>query len=68
MSDKLEKAIVRVKQLPEDQQDVIVEEIYDEARWDAAFASSHDLLERRAAQATEEERQGLAQELDPDAP
>ena len=70
MTDMLEKAIAQAKQLPEDQQDaiaaLILEEIEDEARWDAAFARSHDVLERLAAEAEEEDRRGLTEELDPD--
>ena len=71
MTDMLEKAVSQAEQLPEDQQDaiasLILEEIEDEARWDAAFARSPDVLERLAAEAEEEDRQGLTEELDPDA-
>ncbi|MCB0205524.1 MAG: hypothetical protein KDH89_11955 [Anaerolineae bacterium] len=67
----LEKAVAQAKQLPEEQQDaiaaLILDEIKDEARWDAAFALSHDLLEQLAAEAEEEDRQGLTEELDLDA-
>ncbi len=70
MTEMLEKAVAQVKQLPEDQQDaiatLILEEIEDEARWDAAFARSHDLLAQLAAEAEEEDRKGLTKELDPD--
>ena len=52
MTEMLEKAIARARQLPEDQQDtiaaLILEEIEDEARWDSSFARSHDVLERLA--------------------
>ena len=37
----------------------------DEARWGRAFAASRPLLERLAAEAAEERRLGLAEELDP---
>ena len=71
MTGMLEKAIAQMKQLPEEQQDaiaaIILEEIEDEARWDAAFARSHDVLERLAAEAEEEDRRGQTRELDPDA-
>lgn len=71
MTDMLEKAVAQARQLPEEQQDaiaaLILEEIEDEARWDTAFARSPDVLERLAAEAEEEDRQGLTDELDPDA-
>ena len=71
MTRMLAKAVEQVQHLPEAQQDaiasLILEEIEDEARWDAAFARSPDLLERMAAEADEEDRQGLTQELDPDS-
>ena len=48
MSELLNKAIARVKKLPEFQQNeiaaMILEELEDEARWDKAFSSSQDLL------------------------
>jgi hypothetical protein len=59
-----------VKGLSEKQQDaiaaLILEEIEDEARWDAAFAASPDILEKLAKEAEEEERLGLTRELNPD--
>ena len=71
MTGKLEKAIAQVKQLPEEQQNaiaaIILEEIEDEARWDAAFARSHDVLARLAVEAEEEDRRGQTRDLDPDA-
>jgi hypothetical protein len=71
MTYLLEKAVAQAKQLPKEQQDaiaaLILAEIEDEARWDAAFARSHDVLERLAAEAEEEDRQGITEELDPDA-
>jgi len=70
MTEKLERAVARAKQLPEEQQDAIAslifEEIDDEARWDAKFARSHEVLERLASEADAEDRQGLTQEFDPD--
>ncbi|HET6567732.1 MAG TPA: hypothetical protein VFG50_07195 [Rhodothermales bacterium] len=67
----LEKAVSEARRLPEEQQNaiaaLILEEIEDEARWDAAFARSGDVLERLADEAEEEDRQGLTEELDPDA-
>lgn len=71
MTEMLEKAVAKVKQLPAEQQDaiaaLILEEVEDEARWDALFARSPGVLERLAAEAEEEDRKGLTQELDPDA-
>ena len=46
---------------------IALEEIEDEARWNTASARSPDMLERLAAEAEEEDRQGLTEELDPDA-
>lgn len=70
MTRLLEKAITRAQQLSEEEQDaiatLILEEIEDEAKWDAVFARSHDVLERLAAEAEEEERNGRTEELDPD--
>jgi diaminopimelate decarboxylase len=71
MTEKLEQAVTRARQLPEEEQDaiaaLILSEIEDEVRWDAAFARSHDVLERLAAEAEEEDRQGLTEEFDPNA-
>ena len=71
MTTLLEKAFSRAKQLPDQQQDaiasLILEEIEDEARWDEAFSRSLDVLERLAAEAEEEDRAGLTEELDPDS-
>lgn len=70
MTETLEKAIAEAKKLPADQQDaiaaIILEEIADEAKWDAAFAGSHDILEQLAEEAEREAREGKAEELDPD--
>jgi hypothetical protein len=70
MTDMLEKAVAQTQRLPEAQQDaiavLILEEIGDEGRWDDAFARSRDVLERLAAAAEAEHRQGLTEELDPD--
>jgi hypothetical protein len=70
MTKMLERAVARVKQLSEEQQNaiaaLILDEIEDDARWDAAFAASPDLLAQLAAEAEEEDRKGLTKELDPD--
>lgn len=71
MTEMLEKAVAKIKQLPPEQQDaiaaLILEEVEDEARWDATFARSHSMLEQLAAEAEEEDRKGLTKEFDPDA-
>ncbi len=71
MTRMLKKAVAQAERLTDEHQDVIAElifeEIRDEARWDAAFARSHHVLEKLAAEADEEDRQGLTEELDPNA-
>lgn len=62
MRELLNKAIARVKKLPESQQNeiaaMILEELEDEARWDKAFSSSQDLLAKLAVQALAEDAVG----------
>ena len=71
MTEMLEHVIAKVRRLPAKQQDtiaaLILEEIEDDARWDAKFANSLDVLERLAAEADEEDRKGLTKELDLEA-
>ncbi len=71
MTTLFEKAVAKASELPDDQQDalatLLLEEIEDEAQWDAAFADSQDLLARMAAEAMEEHRAGQTRDLDPDA-
>ena len=71
MTEMLERAIAKVKALPEEEQDTIaalvLDEIEDEARWDEAFARSQGALARLAEEALEEDRIGRTQVLDPDA-
>ena len=71
MSEMLDKTIEQVKQLPKDRQDAIatfiLEEIEDEARWDAAFAKSPEVLERLAEEAEAEDQKGQTEDLDLDA-
>jgi hypothetical protein len=70
MTDLLEDAIARLQTLPESEQDaiasIILEEIEDERRWDAAFAHSPDVLEKLATSAMLEYHAGKTQELDPE--
>ena len=62
MTHLLEKAIVEISKLPEDQQDAvaawILDELQDEQAWDASFASSPDKLAKLAARAREDRRAG----------
>jgi len=71
MTEMLEKAIAQARRLPKDRQDaiaaVILDEIADEGRWDAAFSRSPDTLERLASEADEEDRKGPTRELDPES-
>ena len=71
MTNMLEIAIERARRLSEEQQnaiaELILEEIADEAHWDASFSRSPDLLERLAADAEVEDCRGLTKELDPNA-
>ncbi len=70
MTQMLREAVTKAEKLPEPYQDaiaaLILEEMEDEARWDAAFARSHDLLSKLAAEAMAEDRAGKTQELDPE--
>jgi hypothetical protein len=70
MTELLEKVIAKLKALPPSEQDaiaaLILEELEDEIRWDAAFARSQDALAKLAAEARAEYRAGKTQELDPE--
>ncbi len=70
MTELLEKAISEVKRLSEVDQDaiaqLILEELEDERRWDAAFTQSPELLEQLLAEAETEDRAGLTRECKPD--
>ncbi len=70
MTQLLEQAIARLKNLPTSQQDamatIIIEELEDEIRWDEAFNRSKDALAFLAAEAMAEYRAGKTQELDPE--
>jgi hypothetical protein len=70
MTERLERAIARLKTLPADKQDaiaiLILEELEEEQRWDESFAHSPDLLAKLAAEAMAEYRAGKPQELDPE--
>ncbi|ASC73910.1 hypothetical protein XM38_048840 [Halomicronema hongdechloris C2206] len=70
MTELLERAIARLRNLPESEQhaiaSIILEEMEDERQWDEAFSSSPDLLAKLAASAMAEYHSGETQELDPD--
>jgi hypothetical protein len=70
MTELLERAIARLKNLPAREQDavaaIILEELEDDRRWDEAFAASPDVLVKLAAAAMAEYHAGKTQELDPE--
>ena len=67
MTKLLEKAWARVVQLPKEEQDtiasVILEELDDELRWDAAFSGSEDKLAKIAAKVREDIKAGRMREM-----
>ena len=71
MTKLLEQAIDHLKGLDADRQDaiatLIMEELEDDAKWDAAFASSQDLLADLAAEAMAEYNAGQTQALNPES-
>ncbi|MEH2157613.1 hypothetical protein [Nostoc sp.] len=70
MTELLQQAIAKLKNLPANEQDaiatMILAELEDERRWDEAFARSPDMLAKLATEAMVEYRAGKTQELDPD--
>jgi hypothetical protein len=70
MSQLMEYAIEKAKQLPEADQEalaaIILQEIESERRWDELFArpASADLLARMADEALDDVRAGRARKLD----
>ncbi|MGL5078269.1 MAG: hypothetical protein ACRDBG_20920 [Waterburya sp.] len=70
MTELLEQAIAKIKDLPDNEQDtiaaIILEELEDEKKWEQAFANSQDLLASLAAEAMQEYQGGETQELDPE--
>lgn len=70
MTELLEQAIAKIKDLPDNEQDtiaaIILEELEDEKKWEQAFANSQDLLASLAAEAMQEYQGGKTQELDPE--
>ena len=70
MTELLERAIEHLKSLDADKQDaiaaLIMDELEDETKWDAAFSSSQDLLADLAAEAMAEYKAGKTQALNPE--
>lgn len=71
MTELLQQAIDKAKQLTPEQQDAVgawlLWELESERRWDELFARSPELLEKLAAEAIAEDDAGLTEPLDPDA-
>ena len=69
MSELLDRAIVEVSRLPEDEQDAIgawlLEELKSEASWAKSFSRSHDQLSSLATEALAEHKAGRTLPLDP---
>ena len=70
MTELLEQAIEQLKRLDADKQNaiaaLIMDELEDEARWDAAFAGSQSVLADLAAEAIAEYGTGQTQSLNPE--
>jgi len=70
MTELLERAIAKLKDLPTQEQNaiaaMILEELEDDHRWDESFARSPDLLAKLADEAMGEYRENQTQELDPE--
>ncbi|MGC9528498.1 MAG: hypothetical protein ACP5D7_23445 [Limnospira sp.] len=70
MTELFERAIARLKTLPETEQNaiasMILDEIEDERHWDEAFSRSPDILAKLAASAMAEYHAGETEELDPE--
>ncbi len=66
MTEMLEKAVSEVQRLSETEQNAIAQlilgELEDERRWDAAFAKSTALLEKLLAEAEMDDKAGLTQD------
>ena len=68
MTRLLEKAFEEASKLPETEQDIlarrILEELESERRWEAAFATSEDVLEATADEALAEHARGKTRRMD----
>ena len=71
MTELLEQAVEKAKNLPDSGQDaiaaMILEELEDEAKWEKRFSVSKDSLAKLASEAMEEDRREETEELDPDS-
>lgn len=71
MTPLLEKAIERMRALPESQQDplarFLLNELEDDARWAASTARHADTLGRLAGRVLSDDARGVSEPLDPDA-
>ena len=67
MTILLEKALARVVELPKEEQDtiatMILEELDDELRWNAAFSGSLDKLAKMAAKVRQDIKAGRMREM-----
>jgi hypothetical protein len=67
MTSLLQQAFQKAQALPEEEQDaiaaILIEEMASEQRWQESFAMSRDALDRLAAEAREEYRQGCTVDL-----
>ena len=68
MSTLLEKALEKVGELPQDEQDAIAAEILasiaDEEAWKKRFSEKRDVIRRLAQQALDEDERGQTLPLD----
>ena len=71
MTELLEQAVEKAKNLPDSEQDaiaaMILEELEDETKWEKRFSVSKDSLAKLASEAMEEDRREETEELDPDS-
>ncbi len=62
MTELLKKALAKLSELPENEQEeiasLILEEIEDEKKWQTSFANSEKQLEMLASEALQEFKQG----------
>ena len=70
MTQLLEKALTKVHKLPPEKQDtiavLILEELDDEQRWDAAFAESQDKLAQLALKVRADIKDGRIKKMGTD--
>ena len=71
MTELLEKAFAEVSKLAPNDQDAVaqwlLEELASDQAWDATLSRSTEKLSRLAAEALEEHRAGLTEDLDGDS-